>query len=210
MFHSTTLGTFSRRSKLAGLVTAALLAALLITFSSMRLETAHANQPSPVTFANNNWNCTTAACTHTVPQGSPQPDYKCAEFVSRSLAFAGFMPGLSSIASQNDYLNYNPHLGNGRVYDLLLITPTPGYHTLTDYLYDSGNWNNLHQDVSAAAPGDVVVFEDANHVQQHTAIIVVAGTNTSTVKVDAHNNAAYKVPLSDEISGFPYWYITVP
>jgi hypothetical protein len=31
-----------------------------------------------LTFANNNGACTTAACTHKVPQGSPQPDYQCA------------------------------------------------------------------------------------------------------------------------------------
>lgn len=197
---------------LGGMGSALLIAALLFTFSPMRSGIAHAAtqnlpQPSAVTFANNNWNCKTAACTSTVSQGSPQPDYECAEFVARSLAFAGWMPGLSSISPQSAYDPYNPHLGNGRVYDLLLITPTAGLHTLTDYLYDAHIWTNLGHNVSAAVPGDVVVFEDANHVQQHTAMIVVAGSTTSTVKVDAHNNAAYKVSLSSEIGGFSYWYI---
>ena len=197
---------------LGGMGSTLLIAALLFTFSPMRSGTAHAMtqnlpQPSAVTFANNNWNCLTAACTSTVDAGDPQPNYECAEFVARSLAFAGWMPGLSSISPQSAYDPYNPHLGNGRVYDLLLITPISGLHTLTDYLYDAGIWTNLHQNVSAAVAGDVVVFEDSNHVQQHTALIVVAGSSTATVKVDAHNNAAYKVSLSSEIAGFSYWYI---
>jgi hypothetical protein len=191
---------------LGGEGSALLIAALLFTFSPMGSETAHANA-SPVTFANNNWNCLTAACTKTVKQGDAQPDYECAEFVARSLAYAGYMPGLSSISPQSDYDPYSPHLGNGRVYDLLLITPIAGLHTLADYLHDAGFSTNIGHDLSSAVAGDMVVFEDSNHVPQHTALIVVTGSTTSTTKVDAHNNAAYKYPLSNEIAGFSYWYI---
>lgn len=169
--------------------------------------TANLPQPSAVTFANNNWNCTTAACTSTVQQGDWQHAYECAEFVARSLAFAGYMPGLSSISPQSAYDPYNPHLGNGRVYDLLLITPTAGLYTLADYLRDAGFSTNIHQNLSNAVAGDMVVLVNSSGIPEHTALIVVKGSTTSTTKLDAHNKAAYKYALSSMASGFSNWYI---
>ena len=184
-----------------------IIAALLFTFSPMRLQTAHANA-SAITFANNNWACLDVACTTKVQAGDAQPDYECAEFVARSLAFAGYMPGLGSLSPQSDYYKYNPHLGNGRVYDLLLVTPTSGYYTLQDYLSDSRFATDIHQNLSSAVVGDVVIFRDANNVAQHTAIISVATSSASSTAVDAHNNARHNYDLDNYFSEFTgAWYI---
>ena len=105
--------------------------------------------------------------------------------------------------------NYNPHLGNGRRYDLLAITPgiSPTGYDLYNYLLDAGIATNIHKNLSSAVPGDVVILVDSNGVPQHTALIVVMGSSTSTTKVDAHNDAAYKYSLSGEIGGFADWHI---
>lgn len=170
-------------------------------------------QPSAVTFANNNWNCKTAACTSTVKQGQEQQYYQCAEFVARSLAFAEYMPGLGSISAQSSYGSYNPHLGNGRIYDLLAITPqiSPTGYGLQEYMLNSGYGVKIGTNLSKAIAGDMVVFigyvKNVGIAPAHTAIIVVKGSNASTTLVDAHNNAAHKYPLSSEASGFDSWYI---
>lgn len=198
----------SKRQSFLLLGSVLLLAALLFTFSPIRSGTAHASL-SPVTFANNNWNCSTAACTGTVGAGQAQPKYQCAEFVARSLAYAGYMPGLGSLSSQNNYANYAP--GDGKTYDLLAVTPgiSPTGHDLTNYLINSGHATNISRNLSRAVPGDMVVFQDSNHVAQHTAIIVDMASNptASNTLVDAHNDARHKVSISFYFSDFSNWYI---
>ncbi|MGO8948133.1 MAG: hypothetical protein ACLQUY_10815 [Ktedonobacterales bacterium] len=202
----------------SALLVALLIALLLFTLIPTRLETAHAAptlpRPSAVTFANNNWNCVTAACTSTVNAGAAQNDYQCAEFVSRSLAFAEYVPGLGSLSAQSAYKNYNPHLGNGRIYDLLAITPeiSPTGYGLQEYLLNSGFGTKIGTNLSEAVTGDVVVFLGpvkgvSGIVPAHTGIIVVKGSSTSTTLLDLHNNARYKYPLSTEAGGFKGWYI---
>jgi hypothetical protein len=188
---------------------ALLIAALLLTVGPFRSGTAaHAAtqsvpKPTAATFANNNWNCLTAACTRRVKAGQAQPNYECAEFVSRSLAFAGFIPRLGSTSSQSAYGKYK---FKGKTYDLLLITPTAGLHTLADFLLASGDATNIGHNLTKAVAGDVVVF-DTHGIPEHTVLIVARGKTTAAIKVDSHNNARHNLPLNDEISGFTSWFI---
>jgi len=208
-----------KRFLLLGLGSILLLATLLFTIGPLSMRSAHAAptlpKPSAVTFANDNWACLTAACTTKVPkQGDAQPDYQCAEFVARSLAYPGYMPGLATDSSQSAYESYNPHLSNGRIYDLLAITPeiSPTGYGLQEYLLNSGFGTKIGTNLSEAVAGDMVVFMGtvkgvSGIVPAHTAIIVVKGSSTSKTLVDAHNDAAYKYPLSSEATGFDSWYI---
>lgn len=59
------------------------------------------------------------ACTSTVSEGSGQSGYQCAEFVARSLAAGGYIPGLSGLESQG---SYDPYVYNGSSYDLLWVS----------------------------------------------------------------------------------------
>ena len=215
-----------RRFLLLGFALVPLLAGLLFVFglvhaggptnSSLNSETtlsaaATTWRTKSVTFADNNWNCWDAACATRVGAGAAQPNYQCAEFVARSYARVGFMPGLGIHTDQSKYLSYNPPKLGNKKYDLLLITPLTGYLTLADYLRDSGHATNINQDLNKAEKGDMVIFQDKNsagkEVAQHTVIIVKVGNNTSTTLIDAHNNAHHRVALSYEISGFDHWYI---
>jgi hypothetical protein len=144
-----------------------------------------------VRFADSHWNWTAWNDSTPVAFGAGQPDYQCAEFVARSLAAAGLIPGLNATSSQNDYLHY--HAPNGRVYDLLLITPLPKYKTVYDYLMDSGLATDAGNDEAAAQPGDVVVTYLGRHGEaSHVALVATAPTATAQAAVDAHNNARHR------------------
>jgi hypothetical protein len=65
-----------------------------------------------VAYADSHWNCATAACTSRVPAGSGQNSFQYAEFVARSLAAEGKVPGLTSNSSQSAYGSY--HARNGQ------------------------------------------------------------------------------------------------
>ena len=157
-----------------------------------------------VTFANQNWNCLTAACTQRVKAGQKQPLYQCAEFVARSLAFEGLMPGLASDSPQSAYGSYQP--GNGKTYNLLLINPKKGPNTLAVYLLDFGLAENIGQNLSSASTGDAVVLLN-NGIPEHIVIITVLGSSTSSTFIDGHNTARHDFALSQEIVGFTSWYI---
>ncbi len=207
MFYpSSLLGTFPRKYRLVGLLFALLLACSVLFSLIGTASAAPAAKPSAVTFANHNWNCLTAACTKRVKAGQAQNNYECAEFVARSLAYAGDMPGLSATSAQSKYHPYH-RAGYKHTYDLLLITPIKGLYTLSDYLIDQGHATNVGHNLSKTVAGDVVVFEDSHHVAQHTALIVVKGKTISSTLVDAHNSARYHVSISFYTSEFPYWYI---
>jgi Putative amidase domain len=219
MFHpSSSPDSFSSRYRLAGLLLALLLAcgALFslggMAYASSAAQQVRAQEASPdvtnaaVTFANHHWNCWTAACTRSVKQGQGQPYYECAEFVARSLATEGFMPGLRSTSPQSAYGSYKPK-GQKVKYDLLLITPLRGYHTLADYLKAYGDFKNVGHKVGDAEPGDVVVFEDSSGTAQHTALITKSNFSKASIRVDAHNNARYGYALTNYLKEFPKWYI---
>jgi hypothetical protein len=141
-----------------------------------------------VKYADAHWNWTAWNDPTPVAFGADQPNYQCAEFVARSLAAAGLIPGLGPNDPQNDYFTY--HAPNGEVYDLLLISDLPQYHNLYDYLHDSGIGVDLGDHPELAQPGDVVVtYAGPGGTKSHTGLVVTAQTATSEPLVDGHNHA---------------------
>jgi hypothetical protein len=141
-----------------------------------------------VQFAETHWDWTAWNDSTPVAFGSGQEEYQCAEFVARSLAAAGLIPGLGPDAPQNDYFDYTAP--NGKTYDLLLITPLPQYNTIYDFLMDSGLATDVGDIPADAQPGDMVVtYLGVNGEASHMGLIDTAATATSEPTVDAHNNA---------------------
>ncbi len=184
----------------AFLVVAVLAGALLL---STNIEgKAHAASAvaanSAVTYADSHWNCATAACTSRVAAGSGQPSFQCAEFVARSLAAEGKVPGLSSNSSQSAYGSY--HAKNGKVYDLLWVgVDVNGYDDegipgLYQYLTQNGVGTNVGNSPSKAVPGDVTFHFEG---QGHTGLLVQTGSNPLA---DFHNNARYHVYYTEGYS----------
>ena len=166
--------------------------------------------------------------------GDFQPEYQCSEFVARALAQDGFVPGLTSGGSgsaegpgggtgQFGNVSYNSYPftdatnaagGNAR-YNLLGVG-TPGAAGLYDYLLTSGIGINIHQNLSEAAPGDVVFFytgalANANreHVMLMTSLVrypaASQGIGGWDALVDGHNRAAYHSLLSTLVAGdYPF------
>lgn len=166
--------------------------------------------------------------------GDFQPKYQCSEFVSRALAQDGLVPGLASggygsaqgpgngtgqfgDVSYNSYPFTDVMSANGgdSRYNLLGVG-TPGAPGLYDYLIDSGIGVSVGQNLSAAAPGDVVFFytgslADANreHVMLITSMIHYSSASDGIggwdALVDGHNRAAYHSLLSTLVAGdYPF------
>ncbi|QMU70731.1 amidase domain-containing protein [Streptacidiphilus sp. P02-A3a] len=141
-----------------------------------------------VRYANAHWNWTAWNDSAPVAPGRAQPNYECAEFVARSLAAAGLVPGLGPNDPQNGYRAYSAP--NGKVYDLLLISVLPQYNNLYAYLRDSGVGQDVGEQLGQAQPGDVVVtYLGTNGTASHTGLVAQAATATGEAGVDAHNNA---------------------
>jgi hypothetical protein len=232
-------GTFPRRYRLAGIVLALLLAcgALLTlggTGSASALAVSGATSVTPdvanpaVAYANSHWNwtfynhATRQACTNgdssgcfpakNAAAGQFQPQFQCTEFVSRALAAEGFIPGRNANSAQtgkNSFETYKP--GNGKTYDLLLVTPDSTHHTLVQFLETFGYAKNVGHNLGNAEPGDMVVFNDLGSngkpVAAHIGLIVKKGKTTAATLIDAHNTARHNFSLKSEISGFSSWYI---
>jgi len=127
-------------------------------------------------FADAHWNCATAACTSHVSSGAYQPAYECAEFVARSLASAGRIPGLSSDAPQGSYAAFHY---NGAVYDLCWTSSRYQNRLgLEDFLKAAG-WSNSGANLNAINDCSVVFAESYGHV----------GVGVGNHQLDAHNVA---------------------
>jgi Putative peptidoglycan binding domain/Putative amidase domain len=188
---------------LSGFLVVAILAGVLSIFITAQGE-AHAASAAAsatnaaVAYADAHWNCATAACTSRVPAGSGQPNFQCAEFVARSLAAEGKVPGLTANSSQAAYGSY--HARNGQTYDLLWVgVDASGYNDegipgLYQYLTQNGVGTNIGNSPSRAAPGDVTFHFEG---QGHTGLLVQAGSNALA---DFHNNARYHVPYTEGYS----------
>ncbi len=232
MFHlSSLLGTSRRRYRPVGILSALLLACGVLfsligtasaapVASAATLGTFSPALESGVAYANSHWNWTyynhTApyACmtkhngvcyrsTNVKAAGDTQPWFQCAEFVARSLAAEGFIPGLSATSPESKYDPYKP--GNGKTYDLLLITPGlagPHVYTLADFLLTYGYVKNIHQNLGNTQPGDIVVFRDKNNIPQHTGLVVSVSSGkrtTNNTLLDLHNSARYHASLNSEL-----------
>jgi hypothetical protein len=149
-----------------------------------------------IQYADSHWNCTDPSCSSTVAEGDAQPNFQCAEFVSRSLAADGLIPGLTQDSDQSAYQYYKAQ--NGQNYDLLWVgwTSSDGYDTtpgLYQFLTDTGLASDIGNDPADAAPGDVVIYHEGDG---HTGLLIQTGTtvNGSDTIIDAHNNARYHAP----------------
>src|SRR5258708_4159342 len=180
------------------LVVAVLVGAILISINAKGGAHAASATNAAVTYADSHWNCATAACTSRVPAGSGQPNFQCAEFVARSLAAEGKVPGLTSNSSQSAYGSY--HARNGQTYDLLWVgVDASGYNDegipgLYQYLIQNGVGTNIGNTPSRAAPGDVTFHFEG---QGHTGLLVQTGSNPLA---DFHNSARYHVYYTEGYS----------
>jgi len=137
-----------------------------------------------VEFANDNWMCADVSCSQRVSIGESQPNYECAEFVSRSLAAGGFIPNINPWADQNDYYKYQY---DGVAYDLLWVSSKQGGpNGLEDFLKKMGWTTTSNTDVQAA---HVLMLVGSEGPFSHTAIGVAEGLT------DAHNVAHHLAPL---------------
>lgn len=189
------------------LLSTSLIVVVLVCAALISINTstgAHAASATPnatnaaVAYADSHWNCATAACTSRVASGSGQPSFQCAEFVARSLAAEGKVPGLTSSSSQSAYGSY--HARNGKTYDLLWVgVDASGYNDegipgLYQYLTQNGVGTNIGNTPSRAVPGDVTFHFEG---QGHTGLLVQTGSNPLA---DFHNNARYHVPYTEGYS----------
>jgi len=132
-------------------------------------------------FADSQWNCGDVSCSYRVAAGEPQPNYECAEFVSRSLAAGGHI-ALSPHAPQSDYANFVHH---GQQYDLLWTSSHSaggGPKGVEDLLQVLGWHRN-------GPVGDCTVLFVVGSGGYETHVAVGVGRDT----IDAHNMARYHV-----------------
>mmetsp|Transcript_6824 Transcript_6824/g.8801 ORF Transcript_6824/g.8801 Transcript_6824/m.8801 type:complete len:217 (-) Transcript_6824:186-836(-) len=126
------------------------------------------------------WNCADVGCTSVVSAGSSQSGYQCAEFVARSLAAGGYIPGLSGLESQS---TYDPYVYGGNSYDLLWVSDKQGGPLgLREFLMALG-WSTA----SKISLGSAVMTDGAEGAYSHVAVGI--GSN----ECDAHNNARYHI-----------------
>jgi len=141
------------------------------------------NGKSAASFADQNYLCANAACTSKVQPGQGQPNYQCAEFVARTIASTGEIPGLTSTSPQSAYGSYKY---NGKTYDLLWTSnKTGGPLGLEDYLKAAG-WTSG----GSVKDGSVAFVNGSHGAYGHVAVGV--GNNL----LDAHNVARYHVAPS--------------
>jgi len=159
-----------------------------------------AQDPSQVvSYADGEWNCADPACDERVNEGDSQPNYECAEFVSRCLAAGGYIPNLSQNDSQNAYYNYQYQ---GTNYDLLWVSSVQGQPLGLEDLLQVLGWKNIGNTEDLVDVATVLILEGADGPHSHTAIGI--GSDDT----DAHNIARYHVPASvymgiDAIYAYP-------
>lgn len=137
-------------------------------------------------FANKNWNCVDPPCSSTVPAGTGQPNYGCAEFVARSLVYGSYIPNIGALDPQSSYYGWSY---NGQTYDLCYTT------SLSSALGALGFVSMPAQASSVSAAS--AVFGDGGDGYFSHAVIGVGPSH-----IDAHNNARLHLSVtSDLING---------
>jgi len=133
-------------------------------------------------FADANWDCADVSCSQRVAAGSAQPNYECAEFVSRSLASGGHLPGLGPKDPQSAYGSYH---FDGKTYDMLWTSSRSalqGPLGVEDFLIAKG-WHKT----SSIDDCTVVLVVGAEGYETHVAVGVAGDV------INAHNMARYHV-----------------
>ncbi len=156
--------------------------------------------PDRVCWANDNWQFTDYQDSGTVNQGQMQPNFQCAEFVSRALSQNNLIPGLynggfrgitdpytGEVTGDNgygdDYGSYHfdhAPFTSDYAYDLLWTGtrgstgPLPSITGLYEYLIDSGIGEDIGTNVSEAQPGDVVFFYEGDPSPNRHHVMITA------------------------------------
>ncbi|MFB9238783.1 hypothetical protein ACFFWC_25185 [Plantactinospora siamensis] len=139
-----------------------------------------------------NWDWFDSSSHGFVGAGDWQPNFQCAEYVARALAFEGLIPGLSANSPQSAFATYTA--SNGRVYHLWNVGSS-GVPGLYNFLRDTGLGTWIGNTPTAARPGDVIFYYNTTDPNQrndstrvHTTLVVRAGTE-SEAQYDGHNAA---------------------
>jgi len=132
-------------------------------------------------FADLQWNCVDPYCSSKVNEGGSQDNYGGAEFVSRSLASAGYVPGLFPTDPQDAYQGYTY---GDTTYDLTWASSEHGGGPgVEDFLWAIG-WGG------SASAGDImdcaVVFPVSENPEAPDILIGVGN-----ILVDGHAPARY-------------------
>ncbi|HET8840131.1 MAG TPA: hypothetical protein VFN35_01630 [Ktedonobacteraceae bacterium] len=131
--------------------------------------------------------------------GAWQPNFQCADFVSRSLTQDGLVPDLNNggiygkSPASPTLDGYNSYRAtNGHVYHLWNVG-IPKYPGLSDYLLDNQLATNIHTNAAQVSPGDVVFFIDQDGLYYHT--MLITSQRDGYLVMDGHNAAQYHVVL---------------
>lgn len=150
--------------------------------------TTSSNKLAVASYADSHWNCANPTCSGAkTVVGNAQPDFQCAEFVSRALAAGGFISGLNADSSASSYGSYS--YGNV-IYNLRWTSSKyQGTKGLEDFLKATG-WTSVAS-ISANVHAATVVFTTNGNGQAYGHVVVGVGENL----IDAHNMARFHVNL---------------
>lgn len=159
-----------------------------------------------------------------------QPDFECAEFVSRALSQDVMIPGLldggvsgssgvTSNSGSNTFgsypMTYTPYSGD-MWYTLINVGSIVGgtdYPGLYQYLINTGIGVSLgHNTLTNAtygnvAPGDVIFYYNSSSTfndstREHVMIVTSTSGSSSTTLLDGHNYDQYHISLATVMTGF--------
>jgi hypothetical protein len=150
------------------------------------------------------------------PGGRYQPDFQCAEYVSRALAQGYAVPGLINGGVSGFPGTVTGHAGNGWDFAKYSMTRAPyngtAQYWLTDtggpgnptglfeYLTNDGIGVNDGTNAAAAGWGDVVFFYEGQSSFQHVMVVTSLYTDSSGkthLIGDGHNVATYHADIAD-------------
>ncbi|MGI8550077.1 MAG: hypothetical protein ACR2PL_04640, partial [Dehalococcoidia bacterium] len=158
-----------------------LLCASIAQFSAPRLD---AQASSAIDYANQHWNWSKYDNSQsTVNQYKFQPNFQCAEFVSRSLLAAGPIGNLTLNSSQESLAEVQY---NSQRYNLLYVP------SLYQILLDTGIGHDVGTSLQSATAGSVVIYGNLEHV----ALAIGNG------KISAHNQAMTNYPIDQIYSSY--------
>jgi hypothetical protein len=132
-----------------------------------------------------------------------QPNFECAEFITRALNQDSYLPGLNNGGVGGKYpasswTSYGNYLG----YDFLNVG-TPTVKGLSQYLLNNNIAVDIGTNKALAQAGDIIFFRESNGYFGHAALITSA-TN-GLILMDSHNIGQYHAELFNT-SGFDIYH----
>lgn len=165
-----------------------------------------------VAFAESQWNWWTVTAPQQ-PDGSPvtpgtlQPDYECAEFVTRCLAAGGAVSNMQATGTAQSALS--AWVLAGTAYNLLATGHygAAPYNGLYEFMAAQGYWTFTNNpDVSTAQPGDVLWYhgeDGSGAVSDHGHVVLVSTGQVGAVLplTDSHNEAEHGLAVNGYWAG---------